>query len=261
MFRPRWDKHAPAYDDNVEYRFVRRSVEHNHHSDAFVWDENEWWESDSVFSAGARPLSGVPLHKYKHEKFNLAYHDRLTQYQQEKKRLKEAKILENRSVTPSTPEHEKQIRVEKAAKQRAIEQYSPLLIEKPESRNAIVQVNGISTPSTPFVEGTCPIHVRSVVNHATQTNNGKAKQILNEGTFPHFDNSSYSTVVLFSLDIIKSKKNHYRPRVQEGNVFILSVCLSVQAIAFECHDIETSFLVSWDILTISRLSSSTKVIG
>ena len=39
------------------------------------------------------------------------------------------------------------------------------------------------------------------------------------------------------------------------------VCLSVQALTFECLDIETSFLVWWDILTISRLSSGNKVIG
>ena len=37
----------------------------------------------------------------------------------------------------------------------------------------------------------------------------------------------------------------YRPRMREGDVFILSVCLSVPAIAFECLDIETSFLVWW----------------
>ena len=57
----------------------------------------------------------------------------------------------------------------------------------------------------------------------------------------------------------------YRPRMWEGNVFILSVCLSVcvsvQAITFACLDIETSFLVWWDILIISRSGLSTKVIG
>ena len=41
----------------------------------------------------------------------------------------------------------------------------------------------------------------------------------------------------------------------------MSVCLSVQAITFECLDIETSILEWWDILTISRLNLSTKVIG
>ena len=59
----------------------------------------------------------------------------------------------------------------------------------------------------------------------------------------------------------------YRPRMQEGNVFTLpvcvclSVCLSIQAITFECPDKETSFLVWWYILTISRTYLSTKVIG
>ena len=54
-----------------------------------------------------------------------------------------------------------------------------------------------------------------------------------------------------------------------GNVFshvclcvCLSVCvLSVQAITFEPLDIETSFLICWYILTISRSSLSIKVIG
>ena len=52
-----------------------------------------------------------------------------------------------------------------------------------------------------------------------------------------------------------------------GNVFVvsvcvcLSVCLSVWAVTFEAFDIETSFLVWWYILTISRLSLSIKVIG
>ena len=41
----------------------------------------------------------------------------------------------------------------------------------------------------------------------------------------------------------------------------LPVCLSVQAITFEAADTETSFLVWWYILTISRSSSSAKVIG
>ena len=44
----------------------------------------------------------------------------------------------------------------------------------------------------------------------------------------------------------------------EGNVFVLSVCLSVclsvQAITFECLDIENTLLVCRDILTISRSS-------
>ena len=41
----------------------------------------------------------------------------------------------------------------------------------------------------------------------------------------------------------------------------LSVSLSVQAITFEPLDIETSFLVYWYILTISKSSLSIKVIG
>ena len=41
----------------------------------------------------------------------------------------------------------------------------------------------------------------------------------------------------------------------------ICLCLSVQAITFEPLDIETSFLVCWYILTISRSSLSRKVIG
>ena len=41
----------------------------------------------------------------------------------------------------------------------------------------------------------------------------------------------------------------------------MSVCLSVQAITFECLDLGTSFLAWWYILTISRSSLSIKVIG
>ena len=70
-------------------------------------------------------------------------------------------------------------------------------------------------------------------------------------------NSLYirSRVITDSSDIwLKFALFFYRPRMWEGNVFILSVCLSVQAITFECLDIENSLLVCRDILTISRSS-------
>ena len=38
-------------------------------------------------------------------------------------------------------------------------------------------------------------------------------------------------------------RNIYRPRMREGNVFILSVYLSVRAITFEYLEIESSFFV------------------
>ena len=41
-----------------------------------------------------------------------------------------------------------------------------------------------------------------------------------------------------------------------GNVFVLSVCLSVRVV-----DTETSFLVWWNILIIPRLSLKIKVTG
>ena len=52
--------------------------------------------------------------------------------------------------------------------------------------------------------------------------------------------------------------------MQVGNVFshvCVSVCLSIQAITFELLHIETSSLVCRYILTITRSSLSTKVIG
>ena len=64
--------------------------------------------------------------------------------------------------------------------------------------------------------------------------------------------TKYYTVCIF---------DKYCPRLREGNVFILSVCVSVWAITFKFLTIETSFLVCWYILTISRSSLSTKAIG
>ena len=53
--------------------------------------------------------------------------------------------------------------------------------------------------------------------------------------------------------------------MRKGDVFILSVCLSVclyvRAKTFECLDMEISLLVWWYILTISRSSLSIKVIS
>ena len=39
------------------------------------------------------------------------------------------------------------------------------------------------------------------------------------------------------------------------------VCMSVYTITFEAVDIDTSFLLGWYILTISKSSLSVKVIG
>ena len=63
----------------------------------------------------------------------------------------------------------------------------------------------------------------------------------------------------YNMSTIKSS---YHPRVREGNVFVLSVCLSVcsvQGSAIDHLDIDTSCLVL-DALTISRPCLSTKVI-
>ena len=43
--------------------------------------------------------------------------------------------------------------------------------------------------------------------------------------------------------------------------YSVCVCVSVWAVTFECFDIETSFLVWYYILTISRPSLSIKVTG
>ena len=51
---------------------------------------------------------------------------------------------------------------------------------------------------------------------------------------------------------------HYHCVCSRGNVFVVCVCMFIN---FEAVDIEISFLVWWYILTISRSSLSTKVIG
>ena len=54
-------------------------------------------------------------------------------------------------------------------------------------------------------------------------------------------------VINCHYQIWQSCSNFYRPHMREGNVFILSmcvcvsICVSVQAITFECLDKETSF--------------------
>ena len=48
--------------------------------------------------------------------------------------------------------------------------------------------------------------------------------------------------------------------MREGNVFVLSLCLFVQAFTFEGLDIEPSLLVWWNILSMSRSSLSIKAI-
>ncbi len=176
-YRSRWDQYTNAYDQNVEYRYGRRSAEHNHLADAFVWDEREWWDADSVLSAGARPLTGVPVHKYKHDKFRQAYHDRVAQYEQQKKQLRERKLQAEIYTDPPTPEHEKQDRVRQQVRQ-ASEHSTPtsFVFRRPQSRNAKVQVNGWVSPS---VTPSTPIQLREdsrktpVADHATQTDSKK----------------------------------------------------------------------------------------
>ena len=50
-------------------------------------------------------------------------------------------------------------------------------MEKPESRNAMVQVSCLTTPSTP-AEGVCPVHATPIVDYATQTNCRELQKIL-----------------------------------------------------------------------------------
>ena len=52
----------------------------------------------------------------------------------------------------------------------------------------------------------------------------------------------------------------YHPRMRVGNVFCLSVCLSIQAITFEPFHIETSLLLCRYVFTISGSSLNVKVI-
>lgn len=72
--RRRWHK-------NSHYRDLRRQSEHCH--TPLGWQDGEEWvdiEDDiSEPSTGRRPMS-VPIHKYKHEKYNKAYQDRMRNY-------------------------------------------------------------------------------------------------------------------------------------------------------------------------------------
>ncbi len=97
--RSRWPEHAESYEGSVGYRDMRRSLEHQHSSDAFIWDEVEWWEGDSVNSVAVRPCSGIPLHRYKHQKFNQWYDDRLREFKQLRE-LQKKKQQEKTSVKP-----------------------------------------------------------------------------------------------------------------------------------------------------------------
>ncbi len=106
--RSRWPEYAKTYEGSVEYTNLRRSLEHQHSTDAFIWDEVEWWEGDSVTSAGVRPRSGVPVHRYKHEKFNQWYDDRLQEFKQlrelQKKKQREMTSVKSPVIETNAPQ-------------------------------------------------------------------------------------------------------------------------------------------------------------
>ena len=80
-FRANLSIYAPLHASNVEIRTCRRSKEHGHNRDSFIWDDTASEASSGSIQAinetKPRPLS-APLHKYKHEKFNELYRARKT---------------------------------------------------------------------------------------------------------------------------------------------------------------------------------------
>ena len=72
----------------------------------------------------------------------------------------------------------------------------------------------------------------------------------------------FTVKVPFSQGEIKSEyfTAHVCGKVMFSCYRCMAVCVSVWVITFECLNIETSFLVWWDILTISGSSWSIKAI-
>ncbi len=79
-YKSRYPAFTPVYEKNVDYRVDRRRLEHNHATGPFTWDDE--WETSSEELNGhngqisKRPHS-LPPHKYKHDKFNKAYQEKM----------------------------------------------------------------------------------------------------------------------------------------------------------------------------------------
>ena len=78
-------------------------------------------------------------------------------------------------------------------------------------------------------------------------------------SWPFLDVQSYTT--LTELLVLCTLNLRIAVTARVCGKVMFSYCLSVQAKTFECLDIETSFLVWWYILIISRSNLSTNVIG
>ena len=80
-FRSKYPCFTKLYEQNLGYRIQRRSTEHFHHVEPFLWDTDSS-ENDSDHSNCSELLklskpASLPPHVYKHEKYNKAYRDQL----------------------------------------------------------------------------------------------------------------------------------------------------------------------------------------
>ena len=82
-FKSKYPCFTKVYEQNLGYRIERRSVEHFHHAEPFLWDtESSGTDSDQTNCAGVANPHSLPLHIYKHEKYNKAYRDHLEKLKQ-----------------------------------------------------------------------------------------------------------------------------------------------------------------------------------
>lgn len=85
-YKSKYPCFTKLYQQNLGYRIQRRSVEHFHHVEPFLWDTDSS-ENDSDNSSctdilkRSKPAS-LPPHIYKHEKYNKAYKDQLEKLKQ-----------------------------------------------------------------------------------------------------------------------------------------------------------------------------------
>ena len=85
-YKSKYPCFTKLYQQNLGYRIQRRSIEHFHHIEPFLWD-TESSENDSDNSNCADVLkqskpANIPPHVYKHEKYNKAYQDQLEKLKQ-----------------------------------------------------------------------------------------------------------------------------------------------------------------------------------
>jgi hypothetical protein len=81
-FKSKYPCFTTAYERNVDYRIQRRSTEHFHQVEPFLWDSDSSENSSELGGCDQgnkvpRRIVTVPTHIHKHEKYNKAYRDHL----------------------------------------------------------------------------------------------------------------------------------------------------------------------------------------